>query len=112
MDYSVLGPTGVRVSKVCLGSATFGVAPDAPEAERVVHAALDLGINFSTPPTFTGQRRPSTGRARHRPPNGKPAPAENAIRAGEGPCPAAHGQPPAPAVKAVAEPSDNLAPTG
>ena len=46
MDYSVLGPTGVRVSKVCLGSATFGVAPDAPEAERVVHAALDLGINF------------------------------------------------------------------
>src|SRR3954454_19128546 len=46
MDYSVLGPTGVRVSKVCLGSATFGVAPDAPEAERVVDAALDLGINF------------------------------------------------------------------
>ena len=46
MDYSLLGPTGVRVSKICLGTATFGVAPDAPEAERVVHAALDLGINF------------------------------------------------------------------
>jgi 1-deoxyxylulose-5-phosphate synthase len=46
MDYSLLGPTGVRVSKICLGTATFGVAPDAQEAERVVHAALDLGINF------------------------------------------------------------------
>src|SRR4051812_10186170 len=46
MDYSVLGPTGVRVSRICLGTATFGVAPDAQEAERVVDAAIDLGINF------------------------------------------------------------------
>ena len=46
MEYSLLGPTGVKVSKICLGTATFGVAPDAQEAERVVHAALDLGINF------------------------------------------------------------------
>src|SRR3982751_929789 len=46
MDYSVLGPTGVKVSKICLGTATFGVAPDAQEAGRVVHAALDQGINF------------------------------------------------------------------
>src|SRR3954447_18818540 len=46
MEYSLLGPTGVRVSKICLGTATFGVAPDAQEAQRVVHAALDLGINF------------------------------------------------------------------
>ena len=46
MDYSLLGPTGVKVSQICLGTATFGVAPDAQEAERVVHAALDLGITF------------------------------------------------------------------
>ena len=46
MDYSLLGPTGVKVSKICLGTATFGVAPDAQDAGRVVHAALDLGINF------------------------------------------------------------------
>ena len=44
MEYSLLGPTGVKVSKICLGTATFGVAPDAQEAGRVVHAALDLGI--------------------------------------------------------------------
>ena len=29
MEYSLLGPTGVKVSKICLGTATFGVAPDA-----------------------------------------------------------------------------------
>jgi aryl-alcohol dehydrogenase-like predicted oxidoreductase len=46
MEYCLLGPTGVKVSKICLGTATFGVAPDAQEAERVVGAALDAGINF------------------------------------------------------------------
>ena len=46
MEYCLLGPTGVTVSKICLGTATFGVAPDAQEAERVVGAALDAGINF------------------------------------------------------------------
>jgi 1-deoxyxylulose-5-phosphate synthase len=46
MEYSLLGPTGVSVSKICLGTATFGVAPRAQEVDQVVHAALDLGINF------------------------------------------------------------------
>ncbi len=41
-----LGSTGVNVSRICLGTATFGVAPNERDAERVVHAALDLGINF------------------------------------------------------------------
>lgn len=46
MKYSTLGPTGVRVSRICLGSATFGVAPSARDADEVVGAALDTGINF------------------------------------------------------------------
>lgn len=46
MKYSILGPTGVRVSKVCVGTATFGVAPNSQDAGRIVDAALDLGINF------------------------------------------------------------------
>jgi aryl-alcohol dehydrogenase-like predicted oxidoreductase len=46
MQYSILGPTGVRVSRICLGTATFGVAPSAQDAERLVGEALDLGINF------------------------------------------------------------------
>lgn len=46
MKYSVLGPTGIRVSKVCLGTATFGVVPSSQDADGVVAAALELGINF------------------------------------------------------------------
>jgi 1-deoxyxylulose-5-phosphate synthase len=46
MQYSVLGTTGVKVSRICLGTATFGVAPTAQDADRVVGAAIDLGINF------------------------------------------------------------------
>lgn len=46
MKYSVLGPTGIRVSKICLGSATFGVAPTAQGAGDVVGAALDVGVTF------------------------------------------------------------------
>jgi aryl-alcohol dehydrogenase-like predicted oxidoreductase len=46
MKYSVLGSTGVKVSRICLGTATFGVAPTAQDTDRVVGAALDLGINF------------------------------------------------------------------
>jgi predicted oxidoreductase len=46
MKYSVLGSTGVRVSRVCLGTATFGVAPSSDDADGVVGLALDLGINF------------------------------------------------------------------
>src|SRR5215213_11847240 len=46
MRYSHLGPTGVKVSRICLGTATFGVAPSAQDVEQVVRAALDLGVNF------------------------------------------------------------------
>jgi aryl-alcohol dehydrogenase-like predicted oxidoreductase len=46
MQYAILGPTGVRVSRICLGTATFGVAPSAQDAARLVGEALDLGINF------------------------------------------------------------------
>jgi aryl-alcohol dehydrogenase-like predicted oxidoreductase len=34
------------VSSVCLGTATFGVTPSAQDADQVVGAALELGINF------------------------------------------------------------------
>ena len=72
MEYSLLGPTGVKVSKICLGTATFGVAPDAQEARRVVHAALDRGINFFDTANVYGATRPSTGPARHQPLNANP----------------------------------------
>lgn len=46
MDYVVLGPSGMRVSRICLGTAVFGVAPTAADASRIVGTALDVGINF------------------------------------------------------------------
>jgi aryl-alcohol dehydrogenase-like predicted oxidoreductase len=48
MEYTTLGRTGVEVSRLCLGTAMFGSWTDTvhEEAARVVHAALDAGINF------------------------------------------------------------------
>ena len=48
MRYRTLGSTGVRVSPLCLGTMMFGAwgNPDHDDAVRVIHAALDAGINF------------------------------------------------------------------
>ncbi|GAA5059882.1 aryl-alcohol dehydrogenase-like predicted oxidoreductase [Thermocatellispora tengchongensis] len=46
MEYALLGPSGVRVSRLCLGTSLFGVAPEPAEAVKLVHAALDHGVNF------------------------------------------------------------------
>lgn len=46
MKYSLLGPTGVRVSKLCLGTFPFGVTPLEAGVPALVHHALDVGINF------------------------------------------------------------------
>jgi aryl-alcohol dehydrogenase-like predicted oxidoreductase len=46
VQYVGLGSTGVQVSRLCLGTGAFGVAPDEKEAIRLVHRALDLGVNF------------------------------------------------------------------
>jgi aryl-alcohol dehydrogenase-like predicted oxidoreductase len=48
MDYRPLGRTGVSVSSLCLGAMMFGPFgnPDHDDAVRIVHRALDAGINF------------------------------------------------------------------
>jgi aryl-alcohol dehydrogenase-like predicted oxidoreductase len=48
MEYRVLGGTGVRVSTHCLGAMMFGEwgNTDVDECVRIIHAALDGGINF------------------------------------------------------------------
>ncbi len=46
MKYSTLGASGLQVSRICLGSATLGVAPLASDAARIVGHAIDCGINF------------------------------------------------------------------
>jgi aryl-alcohol dehydrogenase-like predicted oxidoreductase len=46
MRYRPLGSSGLLVSPVCLGTMTFGTPVGEAEAIRLVHAAIDLGINF------------------------------------------------------------------
>ena len=48
MEHRILGRTGVSVSKLCLGAMMFGAwgESDHTESIRIIHAALDAGINF------------------------------------------------------------------
>ncbi|MEV5739861.1 aldo/keto reductase [Microbispora rosea] len=49
MKYRTLGRTGMQVSPYCLGTMMFGAAmgnPDHDESIRIIHKALDAGINF------------------------------------------------------------------
>jgi aryl-alcohol dehydrogenase-like predicted oxidoreductase len=48
MKYRLLGRTGVSVSPLCLGTMMFGPwgNDDHADAVRVIHRALDAGINF------------------------------------------------------------------
>ena len=46
MQFRNLGGSGVKVSPVCLGTMMFGGQTDAAESTRIMHKALDLGINF------------------------------------------------------------------
>lgn len=46
MQLRSLGSSGLLVSPICLGTMTFGSPVAEPEAIRLIHAALDLGINF------------------------------------------------------------------
>ncbi|HYB29503.1 MAG TPA: aldo/keto reductase [Solirubrobacteraceae bacterium] len=48
MEYRPLGRTGIQVSKLCLGTMMFGAwgNSDHDDSIRIIHAALDAGINF------------------------------------------------------------------
>ena len=48
MEYRSLGRTGVQVSPLCLGAMMFGAwgNTDHDDAIRIIHRALDAGINF------------------------------------------------------------------
>jgi aryl-alcohol dehydrogenase-like predicted oxidoreductase len=48
MENRTLGRTGIRVSTLCLGAMMFGGwgNPDHDDCIRIIHTALDSGINF------------------------------------------------------------------
>ena len=57
MEQRPLGRTGVSVSKFCLGAMMFGAwgNPDHDESVRIIHAALDAGVNFIDTADVYGQ---------------------------------------------------------
>jgi aryl-alcohol dehydrogenase-like predicted oxidoreductase len=48
MEHRTLGRTGVKVTPLCLGAMMFGAwgNPDHDDSIRIIHRALDAGINF------------------------------------------------------------------
>jgi aryl-alcohol dehydrogenase-like predicted oxidoreductase len=46
MQYAHLGRTGLRVSKLCLGTMNFGPLTTEPESFAIMDKSLDLGFNF------------------------------------------------------------------
>ena len=58
MDYSLLGKTGMRVSRLSFGASSLGGvfrSVDESEAIKAVHVALECGINyFDVAPAYAG----------------------------------------------------------
>ena len=46
MQYTYLGRTGLKVSRLCLGTMNFGPRTDEKEAFAIMDKALDAGVNF------------------------------------------------------------------
>jgi aryl-alcohol dehydrogenase-like predicted oxidoreductase len=46
MEVTHLGRTGLKVSRICLGTMNFGPQTDEPDAHRIMDRALDAGIQF------------------------------------------------------------------
>lgn len=58
MKYTLLGRTGLHVSRIAVGTATFGVSPLAEDVPAMIGRALDLGINiFDTSNSYGHQPR-------------------------------------------------------
>jgi aryl-alcohol dehydrogenase-like predicted oxidoreductase len=55
MNYRSLGRTGVKVSPLCLGTMNFGYRTDEDTARRIIHQAIDKGINFIDTANLYGQ---------------------------------------------------------
>lgn len=46
MQYTYVGKSGLKVSRLCLGTMNFGTQTEEQEAFKIMDAALDAGINF------------------------------------------------------------------
>lgn len=56
MEYTYLGKSGLRVSRLCLGTMNFGPNTEEKEAFRIMDCALEAGINFFDTANMYGDR--------------------------------------------------------
>ena len=69
MQYRTLGRTGIKVSPYALGAMMFATSignPDHDDSVRIIHKALDAGINLvdTADATTASPRRSSARRSR------------------------------------------------
>ncbi len=60
MDYCQLNRTDLRVSRLCLGTMTFGQQVDQAGVARMVDVCIDAGINFVDTANIYGRGRAET----------------------------------------------------
>jgi 1-deoxyxylulose-5-phosphate synthase len=72
VDYHLLGRTGLRVSRLALGTAVLGLAPPEDGVDDLIHAALDAGINvfdcantYGNRPQFDRDGAPAAHERKH-----------------------------------------------
>ena len=59
MQYTYLGRSGLRVSRLCLGTMNFGMVTDEAESFRIMDKAFASGINlFDTADVYGGPQSP------------------------------------------------------
>jgi len=66
MRYRTLGRTGIKVSPYALGAMMFGLPPGNPDHDdsiRIIHKALDVGINFIDTADTYGDSEEVVGKA-------------------------------------------------
>lgn len=57
MEYVRLGRTGLKVSRLCLGTMNFGPETGEPESASIMDRALELGLNFFDTANVYGWKR-------------------------------------------------------
>ena len=66
MQYRTLGRTGIKVSPYALGALMFATSignPDHDDSARIIHRALDAGINFIDTADSYGDSEEVVGKA-------------------------------------------------
>src|SRR5450631_3746699 len=66
MQYRTLGRTGIKVSPYALGALALGTSignPDHDDSVRIIHKALDAGINFIDTSDTYGESEVVVGKA-------------------------------------------------